>query len=84
MSYFWDMSVNVVADPKKSNNKRKPQILPHIFPLIFGFWGEYKNYKNEVVAQLTDNMTYITDSFYDSPNKFTDGECNGDAICAYY
>jgi carotenoid cleavage dioxygenase-like enzyme len=58
MTYFWDMSVNVVA--------------------------EYKNYKNEVVAQLTDNMTYITDSFYDSPNKFTDGNCNGDAICAYY
>jgi len=58
MSYFWDMSVNVVA--------------------------EYKNYQNEVVAQLTDTMTIVTDSFYDTPNHLTDDSCGGDAICAYY
>jgi hypothetical protein len=58
MSYFWDMSVNVVA--------------------------EYRNYQNEVVAHLTDSMTIITDSFYDTPNMLTDDGCNGEAICAYY
>jgi hypothetical protein len=37
-----------------------------------------------VVAKLTDNMTFITDNFYDTPNDFTDDSCGGDAICAYY
>ena len=58
MTYFWDMSANVIA--------------------------EYKNYQNEVVAQLTDTMTIITDSFYDMPNNLTDKGCNGEAVCAYY